>query len=575
MELIEVGTVEEVERAGMVVVPAGDRPVLVIAHEGGIHALDNRCPHMGFPLQQGTLRDGVLTCHWHHARFDITSGCTLDPFADDAPSYAVEVRDGRVLLDPEPILERDRARVLNKLDEGLQQRIGLVLAKTALRAGQDLLADELIERTALFGVRNRARGWSTGLSILSALANVSNTLAPADRTLALYHGMLRVAASTAGQPPNFDLDALRTEETRPERFRGWFRRFIDSRSEAAAERTLRTAIHVGVPQPAIVEMVAAASTDHLFMDIGHTLDFANKAFELLDCIGWQHAEEVLPSLIPVMTSASRAEESASWRHPIDLPSLLFPLYEELEALIAEGARHPIAWEGHRDLAETILDAEPEETLGLMRELVRDGVPLAEVSSAVAYAAARRPVHFSTANEFIDWDTIHHTFTYVNAVDQTVRRAPSAAVARGVFDGAMSVYLERFLNVPKRPIPQPSGYTPTTDDLLRLFDEHDRVDETAQVVADMLALDKHDDVVRVLGHAMLREDAGFHQYQIYEAGVRQYRRFAGRPEGDHILIGAARFLTAHAPTMRSVGQTFDIASRLHRGEPIHEDAEVRG
>jgi hypothetical protein len=36
-----------------------------------------------------------------------------------------------------------------------------------------------------------------------------------------------------------------------------------------------------------------------------------------------------------------------------------------------------------------------------------------------------------------------------------------------------------------------------------------------------------------------------------------------------LIGAARFLTAHSPTVRARGQTFDIAARLHRGEALHE------
>ena len=38
--------------------------------------------------------------------------------------------------------------------------------------------------------------------------------------------------------------------------------------------------------------------------------------------------------------------------------------------------------------------------------------------------------------------------------------------------------------------------------------------------------------------------------------------------DHVLIGAARFLTAHSPTVRAAGQTFDIAARLHRGEALH-------
>jgi hypothetical protein len=65
------------------------------------------------------------------------------------------------------------------------------------------------------------------------------------------------------------------------------------------------------------------------------------------------------------------------------------------------------------------------------------------------------VHFHVSNEFGDWDTIHHTFTYTNAVDQAMRRAPSRELARGIFDGAMSVYLERFLNVPKQPLPAPA------------------------------------------------------------------------------------------------------------------------
>ena len=200
--------------------------------------------------------------------------------------------------------------------------------------------------------------------------------------------------------------------------------------------------------------------------------------------------------------------------------------------------------------------------------MRKGVPLVELSASVAYAAARRPVHFHVSNEFGDWDTVHHTFTYANAVDLAMRRAPSKLLARGILDGAMSVYLERFLNVPKQPIPKPSGATPDRDALLASFDSQGQVDETAQIVADSLAAGQHDSVVQTLGHALLREDAGFHQFQIYEAGLRQYRNFAGTPLGDHVLIGTARFLTAHAPTVRATGQTYDIAARLHRGEALH-------
>jgi hypothetical protein len=400
---------------------------------------------------------------------------------------------------------------------------------------------------------------------------VRPALTPADGRRALYHGVLHVARSTADQPAAFDLEPLGTRETRPERYVEWFRRFADSRSGDAAERTLRTAIHLGLPRDVLCTMLFAACTDHRYMDVGHTLDFANKACELLDHIGWDHAATVLPAVVPPLVRASRAEEASSWRHPVDLPALLAEVDADLGRLVAEGqARPQPRWDGHAALAETILDSEPAAIVGSLRDLVRAGVPLTELSAAVAYAAARRPVHFHVSNEFGDWDTVHHVFTYCNAVDQALRRAPSSLLARGIFDGALAVYLERFLNVPRQPIPAPSGRRAEPRDLLGAFDAQGLVDDAAQTVADLLAAGRHEEVVGTLGHALLREDAGFHQFQMYEAGLRQYRRFAGTPAGDHVLIGVTRFLAAHSPTVRATGQTFDIAARLHRGEPLHGD-----
>jgi nitrite reductase/ring-hydroxylating ferredoxin subunit len=567
---VRVCSLQQLQQEGRQVVAAEGRTILVLFEQGEVFALDNRCPHMGFPLHRGTVRDGVLTCHWHHAKFDLAGGCTLDPFADDVPAFPVEVRNGDVYLDPHPIDRDQRAHWTRKLNEGLEQNIRLVLAKSVIGLEELGAQDEVLTKAALFGVENRAAGWSTGLSILTAMANVLPHLVFDDKPLALYHGLVHVARSTENQPPNFDLEPLETRETRPERYVDWFRRFIDSRSEEAAERTLRTAIHIGLPREAIADMVFGACTDHLYMDEGHALDFANKAFELLDHLGWQHAESVLPSIVPGLVSASRAEERSSWRHPVDLPALLEELYAELDGLIDEGAIRVHDWHGHEGLAETILDGEPDEILGSMRALVREGAPLVELSAGVAYAAARRPVHFHVSNEFGDWDTVHHTFTYCNAVDQAMRRAPSKLLARAIFDGAMSVYLERFLNVPKQPVPRATGQSAEPAALLHAFDVQGQIDETAQIAIDLLASGRHNEVIQTLGHALLREDSGFHQFQIYEAALRQYSHFARTPAGDHILIGAARFLSAHSPTVRSTAQTFDIALRLHRGEALHAD-----
>jgi len=568
---VRVCPLEELKRDLFKVISAEGRVILVLFHEGEVFSLDNRCPHMGFPLSQGTVREGILTCHWHHARFDLAGGCTLDPFADDVPAFATDVRDGVVFVDPHPISGDKRGHALCKLNEGLEHGLNLVLAKSVISLNELDASSEGLRQAAFFGLKNRAAGWSTGLSILTAMANVLPALTAEDRRLALFHGVVHVARSTANQSPDFDLEPLATRETRPERYVDWFRRFVDSRSEDAAERTLRTAIRIGLSQQVIATMLFAACTDHLYMDVGHTLDFTNKAFELLDHIGWEHAEAVLPSLVPHLVSAQRMEESSSWRHPVDLPDLLHKVHGELDGLLSEGGGRRRGWHGHAQLAQTILDGEPAKIIEALTESLRSGVALTDLSAAVAYAAALRPVHFHVSNEFGDWDTVHHTFTYTNAVDQALRRAPSSLLARGIFDGAMSVYLERFLNMPRQPLPSPSGQV-TAGQLLAQFDVQGRVDETAQVVASLLAQGEHEVVVQTLGHALLREDAGFHQFQIFEAGVRQYRRFAGTPPGDHVLLGVARFLAAHSPTVRATGQTFDIAARLHRGEALYANQQ---
>jgi nitrite reductase/ring-hydroxylating ferredoxin subunit len=571
---VRVAALDELEREGVRVVRAGRAAIAVFCHEGKVSALDNRCPHLGFPLHRGTVRDGVLTCHWHHAKFDLAGGCTFDPFADDAVPYPVEVVDGVVWLDPQPFPRDVRAHHLRKLDEGLEHALELVLAKSVLGLSEVAEPEEVLARAATFAVRNRAAGWSAGLSILTALAGVLDVLDAADRPAALFHGVVHVARHTAGQPPSFDLAPLDTGERRPERLTAWFRRFCEVRSDGAAERTLRAATHVGLPRSDVAGMVLAACTDHRFLDEGHALDFANKAFELLDRIGWDHADEVLPALVPAITGGRRMEETSAWRHPVDLAALVDEAFARLEAQsrAAEDSRPPVAWDGHAELAGLVLDGEPQDALGRIVELLGAGVAPSAVSTAVAYAAAMRLVHFPTSNEEADWDTVHHVFTYANAVDQALRRAPSPLVLRGLLDAAAAVHLERFLNVPKRPVPIGGAASREPAELLDLLDRHGHVDEAAQATADLLAAGRDRDVVRTLGHALLREDAGFHSYQVFEAGLRQHANLAGRPEAAHVLVGVARFLAARFPTVRSRARTWTVATRLHRGEAVHADLD---
>lgn len=58
--------------------------------EGNIYAMDNECNHAGAPLCEGELSGNVITCPWHGASFDVTSGKVLGaPAFDNLPTYKV------------------------------------------------------------------------------------------------------------------------------------------------------------------------------------------------------------------------------------------------------------------------------------------------------------------------------------------------------------------------------------------------------------------------------------------------------------------------------------------------------
>src|SRR3974377_1670586 len=125
------GRLEELKGKGRLVLHGGHRPILVVYDRGRVFALDNRCPHMGFPLERGSVEDGILTCHWHHARFDLESGCTFDLWADDVPIFPIELRNGQVWVKTTSGHADTAAHWRARLWGGAAHSPGLLLAPAA------------------------------------------------------------------------------------------------------------------------------------------------------------------------------------------------------------------------------------------------------------------------------------------------------------------------------------------------------------------------------------------------------------------------------------------------------------
>ena len=572
---IKAGTLEQLKQRGCMVVTGGGHAIAVFHHEGQVYAVDNRCPHMGFPLDRGSVSDGILTCHWHHARFDLSSGGTFNPFADDVRSFPVSVVDGEVWIDPEPPTRDEGQHWQRRLEEGLEHNIRLVIAKSVLglqASGADYR--DALEIGTRFGTTYSANGWGAAMSILTCTANILPHLHEDDRSRALYQGLRHVARECAGKAPRFPVEPLPTGETRPEVFKRWFRNFIDVRDDEGAERCLVTAIELDISHDDIADMIFAAATDHIYLDAGHVVDFANKAFELLDHLGWEMAGRVLPSLVHGMASARRSQELSQWRQPIDLASMVWQARAELPALLEQGRGHLGTWNDSESLAEEVLNDDPREVVAALRKAIAGGATPEQVGAAVAHAAFLRMARFHLSNEFRDWDTVHNTLTSANALHQALRRCPTPELLRGTFDVAVSIYLDRFLNMPPQRIPDAvTGDVPPSqqlDRLLDLVDIRQQVEESAQAVSGYLAGgDEPEALLATLGRIMLREDADFHSFQIVDAAFRQFESRRRTESGRHVLIGLSRFLAAHSPTPRAEGQTYQIALRLQRGEELFQ------
>ena len=542
---------------------------------------------MGFPLDRGSVEDGILTCHWHHARFDLASGCTFDLWADDVPTCPVEVR-GRRDLD--------------------QAVVRLTAIRRAIGAGGSMTALPTISgsssprpyrgNSAPACPRARSCGRPRCSRCATAMAGESARrssprsaiccpVLPEEETyLALFHGARRVAADCdgAGAAPGARAAREPARSRHPPALAAALERRAPSRSRrthpahrhrhwclagrarrACCSRRRRTA-----PSPTA----------------GTSLDFINKACECLDLIGWEHARPCCRAW-----SARWWRRAAPRKRPLGaIRSTLSPCARKPPRNCATCSRRPAAprWSDHAALAAALLGDDPRAILEALKAAVRAGALPADLGRSLAYAAALRVARFGTANEHADWETALHVFTYANAIHQVLKRIGARTseqtggieAVRGVLHGAMAVYLARYLNVPPARLPGEGGdrlddLPDSVEDiraaLLEAFDRQRQVDAAGRLVARHLTLGHPPNALsRRSRSALLREDAGFHAYQMLEAGVRQFGEWGNADPGRHILIAVARYLAAHSPTERAALQTADIAQRLLRGGELHQE-----
>ncbi|MEE9209981.1 MAG: Rieske 2Fe-2S domain-containing protein, partial [Kiloniellales bacterium] len=153
---------DKLAEKGKAVVRRGGKQIALFDTPTGIFACNNRCPHEGYPLREGTL-DGscILTCNWHNWKFDLRTG-ENQYGGDHVRIYPVELRRGDVWIDiTDQPFEARRAAIMANLREAFDDheydRIAREIARLR-RAGAD--PTEAVSEAIEWSYQRLEFGWT-------------------------------------------------------------------------------------------------------------------------------------------------------------------------------------------------------------------------------------------------------------------------------------------------------------------------------------------------------------------------------------------------------------------------------
>ena len=136
LEWIRVAHENDLPEGRVRTVSAGSVTICLSHFDGRWAAMDNRCPHQGGPLGEGTIERGVegkcwIRCPWHGWDFDPLTGTAPGGHEDAGQTlYPVEVRNGEVFVGIEPEPERERTvsdvMVETMVNWGVKRVFGMV-----------------------------------------------------------------------------------------------------------------------------------------------------------------------------------------------------------------------------------------------------------------------------------------------------------------------------------------------------------------------------------------------------------------------------------------------------------------
>ena len=406
-------TLDDLAVGSMRLARAGDRRLCLVRTSDGVFALDHACPHEGYGLTQGTLDGNLLTCAWHNWKFRVDDGaCVLGE--EDVRTHPVSIQTdgalGVTIDDPDPA--ELRPRLMASLRRGIERDyVGQVSRDVVRLLRADANPGEMIWEAVAHGAPRADFGWGHSIASATDCLSMVDFYDGDQRALPIVQGIAGIAETERDRPINPVPDPVRSLGADPG---AEFRRCVEAEQLEPAQAVLRGAIHAGWTADELRPWFSAVVSDHL-LSYGHGAIYTQKAFQLLDALGWERADTVLPYLVPTIVYGTRMDTLPHMR-PFTRALGAVDL-DELAAIEPDPA-----WRDGGRLHDAIYRGAPDRVAPLHAAVaaLRDGAGVEGVLGVVVDVVAERMLRYDPAGEFdfhddFGWLDITHGITYANAV----------------------------------------------------------------------------------------------------------------------------------------------------------------
>src|SRR5438876_1306153 len=567
---VKVADLKDVPEGTPKAVRVEGRSIALFQHQGNVYATDNQCPHMGYPLTRGRVRNGVLTCDWHGWSYDMRGGGCFTGGCDDLDTFPVEVRDSAIYIDVRSGGSRRKDAHFLLLKEGLLSEDNWTLSKAiAIMLAQGVSEQDTLKRVVQHLGRHIAteRGASDGGRELALMVNgvkVARHYAPDDRLIPLMMAATG-ASGRAGDRP--DVRPL-PPPVSWNKLEHWIRVFSADKTWEGIEKCLITARRLEHNDERILPLLYECALEPFFLGHTENLPLLGYLAESLEEFGWDQAEELVCNLAAKILGRDRGA-------PEELRLAAIKMFEPIHTLIDELAstspRDQGATYDEDALSRGLVSGDLTQTFNVISAALRARVEIDRIVTTMVLLAAdrmaRTPVNLNPG-----WGSLRQELVLASSVRTALRYGGLNLGARALYHAAWQFFSDRWLNITPRSLTEP---------LSAARSDASNEDTGLRTVLDSIELIQVREVGRhpreylnvgfygarllsELGQSILRVDNGWSLVHALRTVFDEWKLCEGHPARNQLLAGLARWATdvRKRTGSQSAAQT---AQRFARGQ----------